>query len=102
MKLLNKILILSVFKVSTITAEFAVVNYIQRARKIDFTQEQAEFNAQELEHLIESIADNAKIATKSDIAVTIVNLEVKLIKWIIGTGMASVLAIAGLLKFLIH
>ena len=91
---------------ATITAKhFSVVDYMQRLKKANFTDEQAETIAKETEELISNVLEQATInldkrelSTKQDL----VMLEIRLIKWVIGTGLTTILAIAGLLKFIIH
>jgi hypothetical protein len=82
----------------TMAMKFDPVKYIQDARKIGFSQDQAEFNTQEFERVINTVITNQEFGTKRDLA----ELKLELIKWMLGIGTAGVLAIAGLLKFMIH
>ena len=102
---------------------FSAVDFMQRLKKANFTDEQAEILAKETEDLFSNVIEHAKaefdnkdLATKGDLREVelrlqreietvrkeIVLIESKLIKWILGTGIGSILAIAGLLKFMIH
>ena len=90
---------------STIAQHFSSIDYIKRLRGADFSQAQAEVLAKENEQLIVNILEQAyheveqkDLATKLDLK----EQELRLIKWITGTGLAGIIAIAGLLKFMIH
>lgn len=110
--------------------KFNIVEYIQKLRKAEFTQLQAETIAQETELLIESVIDQTKntidskeLSTKGDIGLikrdvelikrdielikrdieqAKLEIETKLIKWMIGTVTAGVVAMAGILKIMLH
>lgn len=93
----------------TLTAKFDPVDYIREAKKTGFSQELAEFTAQTIEKIIIDISNNQDLVTKQDLLLTkqelqleIAKLRNELIKWLAGTGVAEILAIAGLLKFMIH
>lgn len=102
---------------------FSAVDFMQRLKKANFTDEQAEVLAKETEDMFSNVIEQAKaefdnkdLATKGDILQIkgdireselrlqkeIALIESKLIKWILGTGIGAILAIAGLLKFMIH
>ncbi len=95
---------------------FSAVDFMQRLKKANFTDEQAEILAKETEELFSNVIEQVKVefdhkdlATKGDIRESelrlqkeIALIEAKLIKWILGTGIGSILAIAGLLKFMVH
>lgn len=95
---------------------FSSVDYMQKLRKAKFSDEQAEILARETEELISNILEQSKnelekkeLATKSDIRESelllqkeIAELKNQLVQWVVGTGVAGILAIAGLLKFMIH
>jgi len=53
-----------------------------------------------IEMIINDITTNQELVTKSDLLVALKELEIKLIKWVIRTRIAGVLAIAGLLKYI--
>lgn len=78
--------------------KFDPVKYIKDARRIGFTQEQAEFHAQDLEHIIEVISNDRELVTKRDLA----ELKLELIKWMLGIGVSGILAITGILKLIVH
>lgn len=52
--------------------------------------------AQVVETMINDIVSNQELVIKRDLA----ELKLELIKWVIGTGIAGVLAIAGLIKYI--
>ena len=52
--------------------------------------------AQAIGKVINDIVTNQELITKRDLA----ELKLELIKWMIGTGIAGVLAIAGLIKYI--
>ena len=84
---------------------FSAVDYMQRLKKANFTDEQAEILAKETEELLSNVLDQSKaelekreLATKNDLMAT----ELRLIKWVLTTGAATILAVAGILKLMIH
>lgn len=52
--------------------------------------------AQAIETVVNDIVSNQELVIKRDLA----ELKLELIKWVIGTGIAGVLAIAGLIKYI--
>lgn len=56
--------------------------------------------AQAVETVINDIVSNQELVKKSDLLLALKELEIKLIKWMIGMGIAGVLAIAGLIKYI--
>lgn len=56
--------------------------------------------AQVIETVINDIVTNQELVTKSELLLALKELEIKLRKWVIGTGIAGVLAIAGLIKYI--
>lgn len=112
--------------ISTINNKrFDVVEYIKKLRSVGVSQEVAEVQGQELEHLIDDVLnqarqdskeafDNKELSTKGDIRELkgdirelelrlqkeIALIEAKLVKWVLGTGAATILALAGLLKYM--
>ncbi len=87
---------------ATITTRFDPIDYAKQLRNAGVSQEQAEIQAQAIEHVINDIESSQNLVTNEKLDKTIAELKFELIKWIIGTGVASFLAIAGLLKFMIH
>jgi predicted HAD superfamily hydrolase len=86
---------------------FDVLAYVKKAKSLGTSEELAEYQARQMEILADTIQEQrqeleilkqAEPATKVDIK----ELEIKLIKWVIGTGAATILALAGLLKYMIH
>lgn len=91
------------------TKYFSAVDYMQRLRKVNFTEEQAEIIAKEAEDIISNILEQTNVnlerrdlITKQDLHLALKELEIKLIKWILGVGIGIILAIAGILKYVIH
>ena len=111
---------------------FSAVEYIKKLREVNFTEEQAEIVAEIFEQQQQIMQEqaneisqlkNQELATKGDIALVrgevreaelrllkeiefvrrdVIQVKSDLIKWVLGTGIATILAIAGLLKFMIH
>ena len=111
---------------------FDVLDFVKKSKELGATQEMAEFQARQIEILADTIQEqNQEIealkksepATKRDLEIIklelqkeieIVRREIEvvrkeiamvkneLVKWVLGTGIATILAIAGLLKFMIH
>jgi hypothetical protein len=85
---------------------FDALAYVKRARELGTSEELAEFQARQIEQAIEvaiSTIETRELATKNDIIdlrKELVATELRLVKWILGTGITGVLAIAGLLKFI--
>lgn len=102
---------------ATITiSHFDTLGYIQTAKRLETTEELAEFQARQIEQAIDvavSKIDNKELATKADVTnlekdltnifqKELIASELRLIKCTIGTGAATILAITGILKYLIH
>ncbi len=99
---------------------FNVVEYIKKLRAVNFTQEQAEVQAQEIEYMISTISNEIKqelhteeSVTKMDLELAIKNLEVKIeqyrydsLKFIVWTGAVVATVILGgvftMLKLMLH
>ena len=99
---------------------FSVADYIQRLKKANFTDEQAQVLAKETEELISSVLDQSKfelgnrdLATKSDIRESelrlqkeIALIESSLVRWAIGIGVTTIITLSGviftLLKLMVH
>ncbi len=87
---------------------FDVHGYVKKAKELGTSEELAEFQARQIEQAIESAAYNVEsknLASKADIAelrTELVSVELRLVKWVLGTGVATILAIAGLLRFMSH
>ena len=56
--------------------------------------------AQAIGKVINDIVTNQELVIKSDLLIALKELEIKLIKLVAGTGIAGVLAIAGLMKYI--
>lgn len=55
-----------------------------------------------MEKVIEQVTNNQGVVTNEKLQIALKELEIRLIKWLVGTGIAGILAIAGLLKFMLH
>ncbi len=84
---------------------FDVLEYVKKAKELGVAEPIAEFQARQLEAAIElaiSSMDTKNLATKLDIK----ELELKIIKWVLGVGAASVIILCGamftMLKFVIY
>ncbi len=105
---------------NTITMKhFDVHAYVKKAKELGTSEELAEFQARQIEQAIESVAYNMEsksLASRNDITDVkndivelrkeLISVELRLIKWVLGTGVASILAITGaitaVLRFMIH
>lgn len=84
---------------------FDVHGYVKKAKELGTSEELAEFQARQIEQAIDMAISNVEkdsLATKADLKETELTLRNELVKWVLGTGIATILAIAGLLKFMIH
>jgi hypothetical protein len=79
-----------------LASRFDPIEYAKQLRNAGVSQEQADIQAQAIETVINDIVSNQELVTKRDLA----ELKLELIKWMIGTGIAGVLAIAGLIKYI--
>lgn len=101
--------------------KFDPIEYAKQLRKAGVSQEQAEVQAQTMERVITDVLENQDLATKRDLndlkneikneinklenkleyntKTMISELKVDLIKWILGTGVAAILALYGILKY---
>lgn len=98
---------------ATVTAKhFDVLAYVKKAKELGTSEDLAEFQARQIEEAIEvaiSAIENRELATKSDInsmqkdlQKELISAELRLIKWILGTGATIILTIFGMLKYLVH
>jgi len=98
---------------ATVTAKhFDVLAYVKKAKELGTSEDLAEFQARQIEEAIEvaiSAIENRELATKSDInsmqkdlQKELISAELRLIKWILGTGATIILTIFGMLKYLSH
>lgn len=76
------------------------IDYIQKLKEAKFTDEQITAIAT----IATDLEDKQKneTATKQDLRELELRLKNELIRWILGTGVAGVVAIAGLLKLMVH
>ena len=99
---------------------FDVVEYIKKLRNAGASQELAEIQAQEMEHVIDNVLQQTKLdakelfdakelATKLDIKeleVKIALIESRLLKWMLRIGISASIVILGgvftMLKFMLH
>ena len=98
---------------ATVTAKhFDVLAYVKKAKELGTSEDLAEFQARQIEEAIEvaiSAIENRELATKNDIngmqkdlQKELIAAELRLIKWILGTGATIILTIFGMLKYLSH
>ncbi len=87
--------------------KFDPIEYTKQLRSVGVSQEQADIQAQTIERIIDNFAESQNLATKQDLKLGLselrsemVQLRLELIKWVLGTGAATVVALAGLLKFM--
>lgn len=71
------------------------IDYIQKLKDAKFNDEQITAIAT----IVTDIEEN-DVFTNEKLDKTIAELKFELIKWVIGTGATTILAIAGLLKFM--
>ncbi len=81
---------------AVLTASFDPIEYAKQLRNVGVSQEQADVQAQTIERVINDISKNQNLVTKQDLA----ELKLELIKWMLGIGIAGILALAGLLKYI--
>ena len=76
------------------------IDYIQKLKEAKFSDEQITA----LATIATDLEDKQKneTATKQDLRELELRLKNELIRWILGTGIAGVVAIAGLLKLMVH
>ena len=75
-----------------------ISDFMHDLKSAGFTDKQAEVLAKDTEILMNQVAEESKLTlfTKEDAK----ELELRLIKWVLATGAATIIAIAGLLKLL--
>lgn len=101
---------------------FSAIEHMQELRKANFTEEQAEAVIKIIEQQAYIIheqstkllaLENKDPATKSDLLqvesrleskleLKIEQLRTELIRWVLGTGFCGILAMIGILKYMIH
>lgn len=86
---------------TSIMVKFDPIEYAKQLRNVGVSQEQADIQAQTIETVISDIANNQELVTKNDLKKDLAEMKLELIKWILGTGVATVIALAGLIK-LVH
>lgn len=79
---------------------FDPIEYAKQLRNAGVTQEQADIQAQTIETVINDIVTNQELVTKNDLKKDLAELKLELIKWVLGTGVATVVALAGIIKFI--
>ncbi len=92
------------------SSRFDPIEYAKQLRGVGVSQEQADIQAQTMEKVISDVLDNQDLATKKDLGelkteikndlrTVVAELKVDLIKWILGTGIAAVVALVSILKY---
>lgn len=75
---------------------FDPIGYARQLRHVGVSQEQADIQAHTIDLVINDIVRNQDLATKNDLA----GLKFELIKWILGNGVGTILALIGIIKFI--
>lgn len=86
---------------SILAIKFDPIEYAKQLRSVGVSQEQADVQAQTIERVIDEIVTQQDLVTKTDLKKELAELKLELIKWILGTGVSTTLALFGLLK-LVH
>lgn len=68
------------------TVTFDTHAFVKRFRSVGFTEEQAETQVKAISEAMEA----KDLATKRDLQEGLTNLELRLVKWMVGTSLASV------------
>ena len=76
------------------------IDYIHKLKQAKFNDEQITAIATILTDIEEK--QKSQLVTNEKLDKTIAELKFELIKWIVGTGLATILALAGLLKYMVH
>jgi acid phosphatase family membrane protein YuiD len=76
--------------------KFDPIEYTKLLRSVGVSQDQADVQAQAIEKVINNLVESQDLVTKKDLA----ELKLELIKWILGTGVGTVLALVGIVKFI--
>lgn len=85
---------------TALMVKFDPIEYAKQLRNAGVSQEQADIQAQTIETLISDITNNQELVTKNDLKKDLAEMKLELIKWTLGTGVATVLALTGLIKFI--
>ena len=92
---------------TAVMKHFDPIEYTQQLRAVGVSQSQADVQAQAFERVINDIATNQDLATKSDLELVklqlqkeIQEIESRLIKWVVGTGITGVVILAGFIKYM--
>lgn len=103
---------------------FDVHNFVKKAKELGVNEQFAEYEARQIEQAIETMSEQTNkaiekatmaikvdikdkdLATKGDIRESELRIKVELIKWILGTGVTSVIVLCGaiftMLKLMLH
>jgi ethanolamine utilization protein EutP (predicted NTPase) len=109
---------------NTSISKFDPIEYAKQLRNVGVTQEQAEVQAQAIEKIIADITTNQELVTKRDLAELKIELVTKrdlaelkiglvtksdlaefkleVVKWVLGVGVSTILALAGILKLMVN
>ena len=93
--------------------KFDVVEYIKKLRNAGATQEFAEVQAQEMEHALDGVLEQAKrsindknLSTKSDLRETELRLRLATLKFVVWTACVASVTVVGavftMLKLMLH
>jgi hypothetical protein len=101
----------------SVALHFDALEYVEKAEKLGVSNEVAKFQAREMESLynitlgkvkkeIKEEFTNKDLATKGDLRESEFRIKVELIKWILGTGLTSIIILCGamftMLKLMLH
>lgn len=97
---------------------FDVLAYVKKAKEFGVKEEFAEFQARQIEQLADIIQEQrqeieglkqSEPASRKDLDIVklelqkeIRDIESRLIRWIIATGITGIVIMAGLIKYMIH
>lgn len=86
---------------TALMVKFDPIEYAKQLRNAGINQEQAYIQAQTIETGISDITSNQELVTKNYLKKDLAEMKLELIKWILETGVATVIALAVLIK-LVH
>ena len=88
---------------------FDVLDFVKKSKELGASEQLAEYQARQFEQVIEIAIASARedfhakeLVSKTDLVVALRELELRLVKWVMATGIATVIALGGILKFMLH
>lgn len=85
---------------SVLSLKFDPIDYARQLRSVGVSQEQADIHAQTMERVFDEVLTHQDLVTKKDLKKDLAELKLELIKWTLGTGVATIITLAGLLKYM--